>query len=104
MITISSQDTPNKSYLDVFDTSKDWNPTIESVEVLSFDEIIQSLRNIDIFYEFGFNNIFPNFKSFIDSLDYGYLRGNNIVKSRFKEACDEIGIKMPEEIKGYNYI
>jgi hypothetical protein len=33
--------------------------------------------------------LFPNYKSFIDSLDYGYLRGTNISKSRFKEALDE---------------
>jgi len=40
----------------------------------------------------------------MDSLDYSYLRGTDIVKSRFKEALDEVGIKMPEKIKGYNYI
>jgi len=48
--------------------------------------------------------LFPNYKSFKDSLDYNYFRGTNIVKTRFEEACDESGIKMPEKIEGYNYI
>jgi len=40
----------------------------------------------------------------MDSLDYNYLRGTDVVKSRFEEALVEIGKKMPEKIKGYNYI
>jgi hypothetical protein len=48
--------------------------------------------------------LFSDHKSFMDSLDYNYLRGTDIVKSRFEEALDEIGKKMPEKIKGYNYI
>jgi hypothetical protein len=38
------------------------------------------------------------------SLDYNYLRGNDIVKIRFKEACEEAGIEIPEKIEGYNWI
>ena len=48
--------------------------------------------------------LFPDHKSYMYSLDYNYLRGTDIVKSRFKEALDEQGIKIPEKIKGYNYI
>ncbi len=48
--------------------------------------------------------LFPDYKSYLDSLDYGYLRGTNIVKSRFKEALEEIGKKIPKKIEGYNYI
>jgi hypothetical protein len=48
--------------------------------------------------------LFPDHKSYMDSLDYSYLRGKDIVKSRFKEALDEVGIEIPEKIKGYNYI
>jgi len=48
--------------------------------------------------------LFPNYKSFMDSMDYSYLRGVDIVKSRFQEALDEQGIKMPNKIEGYNYI
>ncbi len=48
--------------------------------------------------------LFPNYKSYLDSLDYGYLRGTNIVKSRFQEALEEIGKGIPEKIEGYNYI
>jgi hypothetical protein len=48
--------------------------------------------------------LFDDHQSFMDSLDYNYIRGTDIVKSRFKEALDEIGKKMPGKIKGYNYI
>ena len=40
----------------------------------------------------------------MDSLDYNYLRGTNIVKSRFQEALDELNIEMPNKINGYNWI
>ena len=49
-------------------------------------------------------NLFPDYKSYIDSLDYGYLRGTSIVKVRFKEALDEVGIEIPDKIKGWRYI
>ena len=67
-------------------------------------------REVGGYFFCGYNPIyevyklFPHYKSFIDSLDYGYLRGTNISKSRFKEALDELGIKMPNKIKGYKYI
>jgi hypothetical protein len=48
--------------------------------------------------------LFPSYKSFIESLDYNYLRGTNIVKMRFKEALEELDMEMPEMIEGYNYI
>ena len=49
-------------------------------------------------------NIFGSFKEYQDSLDYNYLRGTDIVKSRFQEALEEIGKTVPKKIKGYNYI
>jgi len=48
--------------------------------------------------------LFPNYKSYKDSLDYDYLRGTSIIKWKFKEALDEIGIDLPESITGYKYI
>jgi hypothetical protein len=48
--------------------------------------------------------LFPNHKAYLDSLDYGYLRGTTIDKIRFKEALDEFGIDIPESIPGYKYI
>jgi hypothetical protein len=49
--------------------------------------------------------LFPDYESYQDSLDYGYLRGTNIDKRRLQEALDELGRwKMPEEIKGYKWI
>jgi hypothetical protein len=48
--------------------------------------------------------LFPDHKSFIESLDYNYLRGNDIVKRRFQEALDEFDIELPESIEGYDYI
>ena len=52
----------------------------------------------DIYY------LFDDHKEYQDSLDYNYLRGTNIVKSRFKEALEEIGLELPDKIPGYNYI
>jgi len=49
-------------------------------------------------------HLFPDYKSFMNSLDYNYLRGTNIVKTRFEEACEEAGIKIPKKIEGYNWI
>jgi hypothetical protein len=40
----------------------------------------------------------------MDSLDYSYLRGTTIIKWRFKEALEEIGMDLPESIPGYKYI
>jgi hypothetical protein len=37
-------------------------------------------------------------------LDYKYLRGTNIVRGRFKKACEDADIKMPDSIPGYKYI
>ena len=49
--------------------------------------------------------LFPDFKSFQNSLDYNYFREPNlIVKLRFKEACQEAGIRVKRVIKGYQYI
>jgi len=49
-------------------------------------------------------NLFRGYKEFLDSLDWDYIRGNNIVRSRFEEACAEAGIEVPESIGGYEYI
>ena len=48
--------------------------------------------------------LFNNYKDFMDSLDFDYIRGNKIIKSFFKEACDEAGIDVPKSIDGYEYI
>jgi hypothetical protein len=48
--------------------------------------------------------LFPDYKSYIDSLDYNYLRGNDIIKFRFNEAIDELGIEAPDYITEYKYI
>ena len=48
--------------------------------------------------------LFGDYKTYQDSLDYNYLRISHIVKSRFKEALDEIGKELPEKIEGYKYI
>jgi hypothetical protein len=48
--------------------------------------------------------LFNDYKLFKYSLDYNYLRGTDIVKSRFKEACEETGIEIPDKIEGYRYI
>jgi hypothetical protein len=48
--------------------------------------------------------LFNNYKDFMDSLDWNYIRGNKIIKSRFIDACEEAGIEVPESIEGYEYI
>jgi len=48
--------------------------------------------------------LFPDYESFRYSMDYGYIRGKNIVKSRFKEALDEVKKRVPKSIEGYKYI
>lgn len=49
-------------------------------------------------------NLFKDHKDFMDSLDWDYIRVNKIVKSRFEEACEEVGIEAPESIEEYKYI
>ena len=66
----------------------------------------------EVRFEFSFRDnpvyqiyeLFKKRKVFMDSLDWDYIRGNKIVKSRFEEACAEAGIEVPESIKGYEYI
>ena len=53
---------------------------------------------------FNIYELFKNHKDFMDSLDWDYIRGNKIVKSRFIDACEEAGIEVPKYIKGYEYI
>lgn len=48
--------------------------------------------------------LFSSYQEYQDSLDYNYLRGTDIVKSRFEEALAEIGETVPAKISGYNYI
>ena len=65
-----------------------------------FNFIYCKWNPIEVIYD-----LFGSFhKEYQDSLDYNYLRGTNIVKSRFKEALEEIGLELPDKIPGYNYI
>ena len=74
------------------------NDELEFVKIIGYFNI----ENNPIYKVYG---LFPNFKSFQDSLDYNYFREPNlIVKHRFEEACREAGIKIPKIIKGYEYI
>jgi len=52
--------------------------------------------------------LFPDFKTFKDSLEWNYFKEPNIIiKERFVEACEileeetGIKIKIPKKIKGY---
>ena len=63
----------------------------------------QDNYGVNPIYKIG--KIFHSPELFISSLDYNYIRGtNSIVKFRFKEACDELGITIPEKIEVYKYI
>ena len=48
--------------------------------------------------------LFPDIKSFLESMDYNYLRGKSIDKIRFKESLEELNIEIPESIPGWKYI
>jgi hypothetical protein len=48
--------------------------------------------------------IFKTYDRYQASMDYKYLRGTDIVRGRFKKACEDAEIKMPKYIKGYKYI
>jgi hypothetical protein len=48
--------------------------------------------------------LFGYLEKYKDSLDYKYLRGTNIVRGRFKKACEDAGVDFPDFIYGYKYI
>ncbi len=73
-------------------TSFDYVPIIE-VEIYCGGNPINNIRNV-----------FKTTHDLMSSLDYGYIRGNNIIRGRFKEACDEFNVMMPKEVMGYTYI
>jgi len=82
-----------------FDCNENELISLEGCPIEVVDDFTCFDNPIEDIYE-----LFPNHKSFMDSLDYNYLRGRNIVKSRFQEALDEIGKKVPKSIDGYRYI
>lgn len=49
--------------------------------------------------------MFPNHKSFVDSLDYDYFRDDaKISKFRLESALLELNLECPKEINGYEFI
>jgi hypothetical protein len=48
--------------------------------------------------------LFVTYERYKASLDYKYLRGTDIVRGRFKKACEDAKISMPDSIVGYKYI
>lgn len=48
--------------------------------------------------------LFKNYNGYKESLDYGYWRDGKINRRRFKMACDNAGISMPNKISGYKFI
>jgi hypothetical protein len=49
-------------------------------------------------------NLFGSWDRYKASLDYNYWRGHDINERRFKMACDDAGIEVPDSIPGYTYI
>jgi hypothetical protein len=82
-----------------FDCNENELISLEGCPIEVVDDFTCFDNPIEDIYE-----LFPNHKSFMDSLDYNYLRGRNIVKYRFQDALDEIGKKVPKSIDGYRYI
>jgi hypothetical protein len=48
--------------------------------------------------------LFGSYKKYKYSLEHEYLDGTNIIRFKFKEACEEVDIEMPDSIPGYKYI
>jgi hypothetical protein len=48
--------------------------------------------------------LFGTYERYKASLDYGYWKGLNIKRGRFKLACKDAGIDVPDSIPGYEYI
>jgi hypothetical protein len=83
-----------------YDCSKNMLTTLKEIEKVKIGGDFYCDKNpISPIY-----NIFGNVKSYIESLDYNYLRGTDIVRGRFMKACDNAGIIMPESVEGYNYV
>jgi hypothetical protein len=67
-------------------------------------------KSIGWSFQCGYNpvyniyKLFKNHKEFMDSLDWGYLRGDKIIKSKFIEACEEAGVEVPISVLKYEYI
>lgn len=87
-----------------------------NIKVIEFDQIInlKSLKysenpiyNIIELFRYpddGYNSNDP-FYRFRASLEWNYLRHpNKIIFNNFREACLDEGIKIPESIKGYEFI
>jgi hypothetical protein len=55
---------------------------------------------------FQIYKLFLTHESYLESLDYGYLRGENISKRRLEKALEQsnINIVLPKSMKGYKYI
>ena len=50
-------------------------------------------------------SLFPDYKSFLRSLDHNYFKGGNeIDELALEDALSEIGKKLPNSIEGYEYI
>lgn len=95
--------------------SFDYAPKIIKGNFFCDDNFIYSLDNLPevsgLFYAdncpiWRVINLFPTYNTYLDSLDYNYWRNNysSIVKHRFAEALEEIGVDIPEYIWGYKYI
>jgi hypothetical protein len=48
--------------------------------------------------------LFGRYEKYQASLDFEYWNGEDIVRYKFEEACEEAGVIMPDYIPGYKYI
>jgi hypothetical protein len=87
----------------VTDLYRCFNNELISLDGLPFNfnmELLNFKEN-PIYYLF---ELFGSYKKYKSSLEYEYLDGGNIVKFKFREACEEVGVIMPDSIPGYTYI
>jgi hypothetical protein len=69
-----------------------------------FPEKIDGRFTCDVNPIYEVYRLFRTLERYKASLDYNYWRGEDIVRGRFKKACEDAEIKMPDLIIGYNYI
>ena len=104
-ITLHFVETNNNGHLIFHD--KGSFKTIEDAKAFCWRDHIYQLSKSKLFRPnsiWEVYKLFPDWKTYKDSLDYGYLRGDRIDKRRLEEALEEIGIEVPNEIMGWKWI
>jgi hypothetical protein len=77
-------------------------------KLLSLDGLSSELID-DIYFSnnpiYTLSSLFGGYEGFLKYIDdYKFMNGNDIYEKRFKKACEDAEVEMPEYIQGYIYI